>query len=93
MSHVSRASTVTEPPKVTTRHRHSAAHRRQSGQSTGTDNRTPLGLPVDFNRCDSSAEPRPKRAAVSGCGDGGAVKKVDPVYPPAREARLTVLSP
>ena len=57
-----------------------------------TDNRIPLGVPVDVPIGPTHpAEPPPKPVRQSpGVVMGGALKKVDPVYPsPARDARQT----
>jgi len=83
---------VTEPPKATTRPSPILPRTAVSPEShTGTDNRTPLGIPVDVPiGASNPAEPPPKAVRRSpGVVTGSAVKRVDPVYPPAaREARL-----
>jgi protein TonB len=84
---------VTEPPKVTTRPSPVLPRTTVSPDShAGTENRTPLGVPVDVPiGATHPAEPPPKTVRRSpGVVTGSAVKKVDPVYPPAaREARQT----
>src|SRR5207247_626115 len=84
---------VTEPPKVMTRPSPILPRTAVSPDShTSTDNRTPLGIPVDVPiGATHPAEPPPKTVRRSpGVVTGSAVKRVDPVYPPAaREARLT----
>jgi TonB family protein len=84
---------VTEPPKVTTRPSPILPRTAVSPDShTGTENRTPLGIPVDVPiGAAHPAEPPAKTVRRSpGVMTGSAVKRVDPVYPPAaREARLT----
>ena len=84
---------VTEQPKVTTRPSPILPRTAVSPEShTGTDNRTPIGIPVDVPiGASNPAEPPPKAVRRSpGVVTGSPVKRVDPVYPPAaREARLT----
>ncbi len=84
---------VTEPPKVTTRPSPVLPRTTVSPDShAGTENRTPLGVPVDVPiGATHPAEPPPKTVRRSpGVVTGSAVKKVDPVYPAAaREARQT----
>jgi protein TonB len=84
---------VSESPKVTTRPSPILPRTAVSPEShTGVDNRTPLGIPGDVPIGETHpAEPPPKTVRRSlGVVSGGAVKRVDPVYPPAaREARLT----
>jgi len=84
---------VNEPPKVTTRPSPILPRTAVSPDShTGADNGTPLGIPVDVPiGATHPAEPPPKMVRRSpGVVTGSAVKRVDPVYPPAaRDARLT----
>lgn len=84
---------VPEAPRVTTRPSPILPRTAVSPDShTGTENRTPLGIPVDVPiGATHPAEPPPKTVRRSqGVVTGSAVKRVDPVYPPAaREARLT----
>ena len=84
---------VTEPPKVLTRPSPILPRTAVSPDShPGAENRTPLGIPGDVPiGATNPAEPPPKTVRRSpGVVTGGAVKRVDPVYPPAaREARLT----
>ncbi len=84
---------VTEPPKVTTRPSPILPRTAVSPDShPGAENGTPLGIPGDVPiGATNPAEPPPKTVRRSpGVVTGGAVKRVDPVYPPAaREARLT----
>jgi protein TonB len=83
---------VSEPPKVTTRPSPILPRTASPDSHTGTDNGTPLGIPVDVPiGATHPAEPPPKAVRRSpGVVTGSAVKRVDPVYPPAaREARLT----
>jgi len=82
---------VTEPPKVAPRPSPILPRTAVSPEShAGTENRTPLGVPVDVP-IGATSEPPPKTVRQSaGVVPGSAVKKVDPVYPAeAREARQT----
>ena len=84
---------VTEPPKITPRPSPILPRTAVSPDGhPGTENETPLGIPVDVPiGATHPAEPPPKMVRRSpGVVTGGAIKRVDPVYPPAaREARIT----